>query len=309
VIRALNYERRAKALAKPAQKVLLATPTRGGLSPCYAASIYQLLGDESLDIDQSFEIADVQMWHEDVVRVRSRFVNYFLNETDATHLLFVDSDVSFLPKVVRGMLNAKKDFVAAPYPRRDKIDFETVRSHADIPPEAAAYRYSVVPLEGEGITIEADGSGCAEVSKVALGCSLISRPLLEAMVEHFAGDRLDYADLIESWAEKDWSPPLPESKKSIESLLRRVATMAREHPILTYYDELPYLHGARVETTALFQLLLRDGALLSEDYSFCERAREMGAKVWIYLGDGSPVDHVGDFTFKGALEGFGFKRG
>lgn len=60
---------------------------------------------------------------------------------------------------------------------------------------------------------------------------------------------------------------------------------------------------------ALFMLLIVDGELLSEDFSFCERYRTMGGGVYCYLGEGSPVDHHGIIKYKGMIEAFGFSRG
>jgi hypothetical protein len=74
---------------------------------------------------------------------------------------------------------------------------------------------------------------------------------------------------------------------------------------LDYYDVvdgMPYL------TTALFQLLIRDGALLSEDASFAQRWRDIGGKVWLYIGNGSPIAHYGTTCFQGDIEDLGFRR-
>jgi hypothetical protein len=63
--------------------------------------------------------------------------------------------------------------------------------------------------------------------------------------------------------------------------------------------------GEAIETVALFQLLIEAGpgpmrSLLSEDFSFVARARSCGFRAWAYLGDGSPLDHVGSHVFRGA---------
>jgi len=55
----------------------------------------------------------------------------------------------------------------------------------------------------------------------------------------------------------------------------------------------------RQEQIAFFNVRIKDGNLLSEDYDFCERWREMGNKVWI-----APwvcTQHRGTYTFKGSL--------
>lgn len=57
-------------------------------------------------------------------------------------------------------------------------------------------------------------------------------------------------------------------------------------------------------TTALFSLMVdSERKLLSEDFSFCERYRKIGGEVWCYLGQGSPVKHVGSHVHEGLSAG------
>lgn len=254
-LRRLTYLRRARSIEAKA-KIFIATPTRGGVSPSFAASIWRILQDEEIDVEGGLELSDVQQWGEDVVRIRSRFVSHFLTKTDATHLLFIDSDIEVLPKVIRGMLSANKEFVCAPYPRRDGVDFKRVRENSSIPAEALAYRYSV-RIGVNGISVTDDG--CTEVEGMPLGCALIERKALQEMYDAY-------------------------------------------QPVLAFDEE---MHG---ESVALFQLILRDRALLSEDYSFCERWRTMGKSVFMFLGEGSPVTHHGEHRYAGNLEAFGLRR-
>jgi len=60
-------------------------------------------------------------------------------------------------------------------------------------------------------------------------------------------------------------------------------------------------------TTALFQLLNRDGmTLASEDMSFAQRWRDIGGKVWMYIGPGSPIAHYGRAKYQGQIDDLGF---
>jgi len=56
----------------------------------------------------------------DIIENRNILAAYFL-ETDATHLLFIDSDISFDPQIVGDFLSMKKPIVGSAYPKR-KID-------------------------------------------------------------------------------------------------------------------------------------------------------------------------------------------
>lgn len=267
-IKRLAHATRARHHAAPTSSVLVCTPMRGGLGAEYSASIWRLLNHVGLDVTNALDVVDVQLWHEDVVRVRSRFVEYFLAKTTATHLLFVDSDVSFAPVALEGMLRSGHDFVACPYPRRDVIDVARVRAHAveqsrgapTIPWEASAYRFAC-RIAGE-LKID-PATHCVPVAGVPMGCTLLSRPLLQKM-----------RDL---------------------------------YPSLSFRDTMPYTEEP-IDTVALFQLLFHEGVLLSEDFSFCQRAVECGFRPQLYLGPGSPVAHEGMHTYQGVIESFGFSR-
>jgi hypothetical protein len=73
-------------------------------------------------------------------------------------------------------------------------------------------------------------------------------------------------------------------------------------------DFLDMLDGRLYPTTALFQLIIREGVLLGEDTSFATRWRDRGGKVWLYIGDGSPIAHHGTTLFQGSIEDLGFTR-
>ncbi len=54
--------------------------------------------------------------------------------------------------------------------------------------------------------------------------------------------------------------------------------------------------------------MFHEGALLSEDFSFSERAHQSGFQPYMYLGPGSPVAHYGGHNYQGVIESFGFAR-
>ena len=76
-----------------------------------------------------------------------------------------------------------------------------------------------------------------------------------------------------------------------------------------YYDDLAFtdiVDDRPILTVAMFQLLMCDvpnprphRALLSEDFSFCERWLRLGGEIHLYEGPGAPLDHVGAHTFAG----------
>lgn len=83
---------------------------------------------------------------------------------------------------------------------------------------------------------------------------------------------------------------------------RHCAEVMTEHygPMLTFRDG---IDGQFTPTVALFNLMIRDGLLLSEDFSFCQRWKDIGGEVSLYVGPCSPVNHLGSHLFRGVREG------
>lgn len=311
--RRLMHARAAQHVGGEAKaRILVCTPTRGGVHPEYSASMLQLVQLVQLDFEHGIEILDSWQWHEDVVRVRSRFVRAAL-ETDATHVHFRDSDVGAHPVALLGMLAADRGIVAAPYPRRDSITWprlEAAARQGARPLEAFAYAY---PIGLRGGSIDADASECAEVDWMPLGFSLLRRDALERMVDHYDAldrDRVDMEYLRVECVEQNYGD-VTCNRKEIARALDELARWRKGAMGLRYVDQ---IDGRDVETVGLFQLMTRASdrsdlaRMWGEDQSFCFRARDIGIPVWCYLGRGSPVDHYGEHRYRGHLEALGLTR-
>jgi hypothetical protein len=68
-----------------------------------------------------------------------------------------------------------------------------------------------------------------------------------------------------------------------------VATEAREG----LYDDVPGPNRIPNMFGSLFDEIEGKRILLSEDYSFCKRWRDMGEQCWVYCGPGNLVNHSG----------------
>lgn len=220
-------------------------------TPCIDGQICATTHESLLRLARATEIDfSHSLWNGDLVRVRSRAVHSFL-ESDSTHLLFVDADVSFLPDAVIGMARAGVGLISTPYPKKRL----KLREWRDAPTEeqaaAALYDWPFVRLP----ELEPVGDR-AEVAYVPMGLTLIAREPLERMVDAYK-DTLTFSDMF-----GDMTSPR--------------------------------------QSVALFQLMLRHGQLLPEDFSFCVRYTETtGARPWLYMGAGSPASHTGAWTFSG----------
>lgn len=315
-LRRIAILRSAKREERARERVLVCTPTRGGIAPMFHAGMTALIRLFDVDVDNGLELLDSWQWQEDVVRVRSRFLRAAL-ETDCTVVHFRDSDIAAGGTVVLGMLATGKDFVCAPYPAREGIPWELLeRAIAAGDPrglEALAYQYKIGPLEGQTGTF--DETGCSPVEWMPLGCSILRRGAIEKLVEHYRDLQAEEIDVSFAQSRRTAETLGRLSRPALEglavSLAREIQQWRDGHRGLLYDDN---VKGEELPTVGLFQLINRQSKstgrmrLYGEDQSFCLRALDAGVQPYMYLGVGSPVSHVGDMIYRGSLESFGITR-
>ncbi len=94
--------------------IFLATPCFGGLvTTGYMQSVLALV---QVAGEAGFDLSHALLGHDALItRCRSTLLGSFM-DSSASHLLFVDSDIAFLPAQVVRLLRAGKDFAAGMYP-------------------------------------------------------------------------------------------------------------------------------------------------------------------------------------------------
>lgn len=97
--------------------IKIATPCYGGLvTHLYMQSVVRLMQEAPrLGFDVSLSLLGGDAL---VSRARATLVADFMDTPEATHLLFIDADISFEPSQVKRLLDADKDVAAAFYPMK-----------------------------------------------------------------------------------------------------------------------------------------------------------------------------------------------
>jgi hypothetical protein len=240
--------------------ILLATPCFGGMvSQNYMLSVIRLIGYARI---AGFDVSLSMVNHDALIsRARSTLLAAFLDNLSATHLLFVDADISFEPQQVERLLRFDKDFTGALYPLKsmdwDLIPQRCVERGESVQQAALSYVGTFLPeverkQEGDFATgVYAGG-----------GFQLIRRNALLKMIAAY-----------------------PETHfNSVHSL---PMSGARRDSVRSS------------NLFALFDCIIdpETGVYLSEDYSFCLRWRKIGGEIWI---DGaSKLTHTGPYDFVG----------
>lgn len=119
-----------------------------------------------------------------VARARSRLAAGFLARPEATHLLFVDSDIGFQPENVFRLLDCGKPVAGGVYPLK-RIDWERVRAAAhagagDLAAAGLGYVVRFLPDPEKRIDVQ---DGFARVAYLGTGFLMIAREAAEAVAK------------------------------------------------------------------------------------------------------------------------------
>ena len=160
--------------------VFIATPCFGGLvTQAYMQSVIALMQYQA---QPPLRLTLALLGNDALItRSRNTLVSTFLNDTDATHLLFIDADISFAPEQVVRLLAADKDVAGAMYPIKalDWAHAADRRPDSAETGEEAAMHYVGAPLEDERARWDGD---FVTASYVGTGMMLIRRRVLEMMI-------------------------------------------------------------------------------------------------------------------------------
>lgn len=248
------------------KKVFLATPMYGGqCAGMYTKSVADLA---ALFAKYSIPLQLYFLFNESLItRARNYCVDEFLR-SDATHLMFIDSDIGFNPQDVLAMLalqtdESEYDVLGGPYPKKciswEKIKLAVDKGVADEDPmvlDRYVGDYVFNPKSGQR---EIPLNVPVEVLELGTGFMMIKRTTFEKY-------KATYPHL-------SYKP---------------------DHVRTEHFD------GSR-EILAYFDCIIdpESKRYLSEDYNFCYHVTRMGGKnflcPWIKL------QHVGSYIFGGSL--------
>jgi hypothetical protein len=245
-------------------KVYVATPCAHDLVVShYAAAVFylaQMLGRSGVEVDINL------LGLSDLETSRSILASRFLAEPGYTHLLFIDSDMSFEATLVRQMIHLEEDFVSTMYAKR-QLNLDRLIKHARDNPEEGTHAAISRSLDYIGlITGEASTQGEQKIdikakdgfvtaAQTGMGLCLLKRRVLEEMVARGVVTTDGKPSTVSPW-------PVP------------------------YYG---FFHKERVSETVSF----------SEDLSFCRRwTIGCGGTIWACVD--KAVGHYGNFEFAGA---------
>jgi len=248
------------------RKLFLATPMYGGqCAGMYTRSIADLA---AICAKHEIQLQLYYLFNESLVtRARNYCVDEFLR-SEATHFMFIDSDIGFNPQDVIALLALQSDesdydVVGGPYPKKciswEKIKMAVDKGKADEDPnqlEKYVGDYVFNPKSGAK---EIPIGQPVEVMEMGTGFMMIRRKTFEKYKEAF--------------------PHLSYKPDHV-----RTAAFDGSREIHAYFDCIIDPVSKRY---------------LSEDYMFCYNVQKINMKVW--LCPWMQMYHVGSYVFGGSL--------
>ena len=140
-----------------------------------------------------------------VSRARNAATAFFLSDPDATHIMFIDSDIEFQPEQVMRLFHVNQPVVAAGYPQKwfSEEKMKHLFSHSVIPPNPFELA-TCIPIHltpnGEDAK-EVIVKPVMEAEYVTTGFLLIKREAFEAMMAKFP--ERHYANDIDGYSSAD----------------------------------------------------------------------------------------------------------
>jgi hypothetical protein len=252
-------------LSKNKTKIVIATPCFGGL---LHNGYFQSMIDLSVNFTRlgiPFEVMTIG--NESLIqRARNGIVARFMGDTDSTHLMFIDADITFSWINIVKLLLSGKELCGGCYPKKcfnwDKIKHHSVKSPnlSDDELMAKSLDYVFNPIyhkDGENVIIKVE-NGMAQVKDIGTGFMMIKKSVIEKMMKKY-----------------------PETK-----FLNNVAGYGSNCSDYFYT-----LFDCAIDPVSK--------VYLSEDYLFCKRWIEVGGQLWLDIA--TNLNHTGLLDYKGCL--------
>ena len=241
----------------PKIKLFVATPVHSECSIHYTQSLLELQKEcWRKKIGVRFHLMKSSL----VTQGRNMCVSAFL-ESDSTHLLFIDSDISFNAGAAERLVACDKDIISIPYPLKDmnwdkalKLFEEGRLKTAQDIRNKAFYRYPMKVPDNNAIKIK---DGIIEVTHSPTGFMMIKREVFDKMIKKYPHLRIDQDQVINGKNER-----LPHMWNFFD----------------TQFDQEKHTY-------------------LGEDFAFCKRWKDIGGKCYAWIFD--YITHVGEHQYTG----------
>lgn len=159
--------------------IFLATPAFGEMF--YSVYVRSLFGLQHVLAARGWPCALATLSFSDLVESRSVLLTHWFDRTNASHLLFIDADMGFDPKLIVDMVELDQPVVGVIYPKRklDLTKYEKAIAAGDAPSRARAKAHDFT-VRGPGVGAH---KGFIRVEGCGAGILLLRRDCIATLLE------------------------------------------------------------------------------------------------------------------------------
>jgi hypothetical protein len=211
-----------------------------------------------------------------VSRARNNLVARAMNNPKTTHIMFIDSDISWDPMEIIKLMLADKQLVGGIYPLKYYDWKDLVRDKNN-------------PYNSNVVQSWINRKNQSQFKDIIQYEDLVQHKLLKYNVNYMNNTLNIEKNLAEV---RHLATGFMMFKRDV------IEKMSRAFPSTKYVDDVQFLNGTENDFAfALFYCCVIDDHYMSEDWMFCERWRQMGGKIFIDVS--IPLSHSGTETFRG----------
>jgi hypothetical protein len=252
------------------------------LTPCFASLCYVNYVDCILKTVEVFKQLNfpliIEFCKNDslVSRARNNLVAKALSDPHATHVLFIDNDITWSPFDILKLIIADKPIVGGAYPLKNYNWENMVNKTGNFDPSAMKSwvdKKNAHPILGNMI----DDKHMIQYNLVRYNINYLNNAL------EIQGNLTKVRHLATGFM-----------------MIQRgvFEKMMKAYPSTKYVDDVNFLHGDENNYAyALFDCGVEDGHYFSEDWLFCKRWSKMGGDIWLDVSVN--LMHTGIEDYKG----------
>ena len=265
-----------------AEYIKLHNPKLYILTPCFASLCYvnyvsSLMATIELFKKCNFPL-QIEFCKNDslVSRARNNLVARALTDPDATHILFIDNDITWNPVDVMKLVLADKPLAGGIYPLK----------HYDW---SKLTKDKLNPYNSNVVQSWVERKNNSQLKNMMTDESAVQHKLLEYNINYLDGNYLS----IENNLAK-----VRHLATGFMMIQRSVfTTMMKAFPSTKYVDDVNFLKPhENANAYALFDCGVEDGHYYSEDWLFCSRWLKLGEDIWIDVTINLTHTGIEDYT-------------
>ena len=256
------------------------------LTPCYGATVYvnymcSLI--RTIDLFRQYQFPlQVEFCKNDslVSRARNNLMAKALYDTDATHFMFIDSDITWEPVDIFKLILSEKELVGGVYPLKHYFWEKGVP--IDMDPNGS----TPTPIE-RWLSKRKNND---HLMKACTESEMIQHNLLKYNINY----QTNYLEIDNNLSEvKHLATGFMMIRRSL------METMMKAFPSTKYVDDVSFLEGDQNKYAyALFDCGVEDGHYYSEDWMFCHRWKQLGGTIFMDVS--IRLTHTGVEDYKGS---------